>query len=56
MKTFTQNRPMIENEYELAKFDPTTGLDAAVLNETLVKIQNTDTDEPRALVFAKAYA
>ena len=56
MKTFTQNRPMIENEYELAKFDPTTGLDAETLKATLEKIQNTDTDEPRALVFAKAYA
>ncbi|MBQ2774022.1 MAG: hypothetical protein IJF45_06775, partial [Clostridia bacterium] len=56
MKSFTQNRPMIENEYELAKFDPATGLDVEILRQKLQEIQDTPTDEPRPLVFAKAYA
>ncbi|MBE6603925.1 MAG: hypothetical protein E7636_06365 [Ruminococcaceae bacterium] len=56
MKSFTQNRPMIENEYELANFDPATGLDVEILRQKLQEIQDTPTDEPRALVFAKAYA
>ncbi len=56
MKNFTQNRAYIENEFELAKFDRSTGLDPDVLLETFKTIQATETNEPRQIVCANAFA
>lgn len=56
MKKFSQNRKYIENEFEQAKFDASTGLDAKVLFEKLVEIQETKTTQPRQIVCANAYA
>ena len=56
MKNFTENRKHIENAFEEAVYDASTGLDADTLFAKLKKIQETETDEPRELVCAKAYA
>lgn len=56
MKSFAENRPYIENEFEQAHFDAATGLSAQQLKEELDRIQATDTDRPRELVCADAYA
>ncbi len=56
MKNFLQNRKYIENEFENATFDRSTGLDANILFESLKKIQETNVDEPRQIVCAKAYS
>lgn len=56
MKSFNENRKYIENAFEEAVYDRSTGLDADILFAELKKIQETETDEPRQLVCAKAYA
>ncbi len=56
MKKFTDVRKYIENEFENANFDTSTGLDPEVLSKKLKEIQNTETDTPRQIVCAKAYA
>ena len=56
MKNFTQNRPYIENEFEQACFDTTTGLDADVLMQSLNDRQQEASDLPFPLVYANAYA
>lgn len=56
MKSFHENRPLIENEFENAKFDKSTGLDANELFERLSEMQAADTDSPRPIFRAKAYA
>ena len=56
MKKFIENRPFVENEFQNAHFDESTGIGANELYEALQKIQDTPTDEPRPLVCAEAYA
>lgn len=56
MKIFAEDRPYIENEFENARFDTSTGLDTKILSEKLCEIQSTNTDEPRQIVCAKAYS
>ncbi len=56
MKSFAENRPFIENEFENARFDASTGVSPQELYITLKAIQNTETDEPRPLVCARAFA
>lgn len=56
MKNFFKNRQYIENEFENAHFDSSTGLGADVLREKLCEIQQEITDEPRQIVCAKAYS
>ena len=56
MKPFAQSRPLIENEFENAHFDPATGLDADTLFAHLVQMQETPTDEARPIVCARAFA
>jgi len=56
MKSFNENRPFIENEFENAHLDPSTGLSPAELEAELSRIQEAPTDEPRPIFCAKAYA
>ena len=56
MKNFLNDRQYIENEFENARFDASTGLEPEILAEKLCEIQATKTDEPRQIVCAKAYS
>lgn len=56
MKTFTENRPFIENEFEEAHYDPSTGLSPKALEAGLAAFQDSPTDLSRPIVCAKAYA
>ena len=56
MTSFELNRKYIENEFENAKFDVSTGICADDLCETLKAIQKRETQEPRQIVCAKAYS
>ena len=55
-RSFYANRPFIENEFEHAKFDTSTGIDPAVLYESLKEISDAPTDEPRPIVHAKLFS
>ena len=54
--SFLKNRPLIENEFENAVFDPSTGMSAEVLYEKLLEYQNANTDLSRPVLCAQAYA
>ena len=56
MKTFIENRKHIENEFENAVFDTSTGLDADIMYEKFKEIQDAPTDESRQIVYANAYS
>ena len=55
-RSFFENRPLIENEFEDAEFDPSTGIDPAILYENLKKMSDTPTDTPRPIVHAKLFS
>lgn len=55
-QTFKENRAFIENEFEHAHFDSATGESADALYEALLAMQNSDTDKPRLIFCAEAYA
>ena len=54
--SFEQNRPLIENEFENASFDPSTGKSAEVLYEELLALQNSESDKSRPILCSEAYA
>lgn len=54
-RSFCTNRPLIENEFQNAKFDASTGIDPSVLFEELKKMSDSPSEEPRELVYAKAF-
>ncbi len=56
MKRLRDVRALVDNEFELARFDPSTGLQAEELFRRLDEIQKTDTDIPRQTLMADAYA
>lgn len=56
MQAFKENRPYIENEFEHACFDPSTGLSAQALFEELSRMQAESGSEPRPLERAKAFS
>lgn len=56
MLKFKDNRQHIENEFEMAVFDNNTGLPIDELTAHLKSIQAQETDMPRQLVCANAYA
>ena len=56
MKSFSENRKHIENEFEMAVFDKKTGLSAEEIAKYLQEIQSDETDTPRQIVCANAYA
>jgi len=56
VKPFAENRPYIENEFQYAKWDETTGYSPEVLFEKLQEMQNERTDMPRPILCANAYA
>jgi formate C-acetyltransferase len=56
MLNFEENRKYIENEFEMAAFDKKTGLTVDELTEYLKNVQANDTDTPRQIVCANAYA
>ena len=56
MATFNENRKYIENEFEMAVFDKQTGLSADKLTKHLQNIQSSDSNIPRQILCAEAYA
>lgn len=54
--SFAENRPFIENEFENAHFDISTGESAQALYEALLAMQNSDTVKSRPIFCAEAYA
>ena len=56
MRTFQENRPYIENEFETAKFDESTGWAWERIKQRLIALQNTPSDEPRRIFCANIYA
>lgn len=56
MKNFYENRPLIEHEFEKAKFDESTGISSDEMFNKLQEIQNQPTDLPRQIVCANTYA
>lgn len=56
MKNFQKDRPYIENEFEQAQFDRSTGLDSDILYEKLVAMLEEETDLHPQIVHANAYA
>ena len=57
MANFFENRKFIENEFENANYDVTTGKSAEELEKTLIEMQeNSKIDEDRELLCANAYA
>ena len=54
--SFCANRALIENEFENAEFDPSTGIDPNTILETLREINDKPSEEPRQIVCAKAFA
>jgi len=56
MMNFENDRKFIEKEFEMAVFDKDTGLSAEELTNRLKEIQSEDTDMPRQIVCANAYA
>ncbi|MBQ8309503.1 MAG: hypothetical protein IJX80_00640 [Clostridia bacterium] len=56
MNTFECNRKYIENEFEEAVWDQSTGLTPEQLSLGLQAFQNGDSEEPRPMICAKAYA
>ncbi len=56
MKPFAVNRALVQNEFEEACWDETTGLSAELLFEKLSEMQKTETDRPRPIVRAEIYA
>ena len=55
-RSFYANRPFIENEFEYAKFDTSTGIDPAILYESLKEMSDAPTDEPRPIVYARLFS
>ena len=55
-RSFYANLPFIENEFENAKFDTSTGIDPAVLYESLKEMSDAPTDAPRTIVHAKLFS
>jgi len=56
MKTFEENRPYIQNGFEEAVFDPSTGMDAKSLYEKLVEIKKNLFDRPPQTIYATTFA
>ena len=56
MENFFENRKYIQNEFEMAVFDKSTGLPPDELSAYLRGVQESETDLPRPLVCANAYA
>ena len=56
MKDFLTNRPFIENEFEEARFDESTGLSAEELFQKLTDIQTGASDLPRQILCANTFA
>ena len=54
--SFYANRPLIENEFENAQFDTSTGIDPAVLLETLKEMSDAPTEDPRPIVHARLFS
>ena len=54
--SFYANRPFIENEFENAEFDASTGIDPAVLYESLKEMSDAPTDDSRPIVHAKLFS
>ena len=56
IRPFYANRPLIENEFENAEFDTSTGMDSAILYENLKKMSDAQSDVPRPIVHAKLFS
>ena len=56
MQAFCKNRQFIENEFENAEFDISTGISPNILLENLKKMSDAPTDEPRPIVHAKLFS
>lgn len=56
MKKFVENRQYIENEFENAKYDETTGIAADILFEKLCELQNHSSDKSRPIFCANTFA
>jgi formate C-acetyltransferase len=56
MKTFFTDRPYIENEFEQAVYDTSTGLDSDILFEKLIEMQKETSDLHPQIAQANAYA
>lgn len=56
MLDFEKNREYIQNEFEEACFDESTGKSHTVILEELQKIQANQSEKPRQIVVASAYA
>ncbi len=53
---FNQNRAYVENEFEMANFDKSTGLSKEELAVRLKEFQQTEYDLPRQIVFANIFS
>ena len=56
VKSFSENRHFIENEFEEAFYDASTGLDENALLRALEELKIAGGDLPYPIVYAKAYA
>ncbi len=56
MKKFIENRAFIENEFQNAKYDASTGMSVEALVKALTQIRDMPTDESYQAVYSKAYA
>ncbi len=56
IRSFCANRSLVENEFENAEFDPSTGIDPTVLYESLKEMSDAPTADPRPIVHAKLFS
>lgn len=54
--SFYENRPFIENEFENAAFDTSTGIDPTILLKDLKEMSDAPTDDSRPIVHAKLFS
>ena len=55
-RSFYANLPWIQNEFENAEFDISTGIDPHVLLEALKEMSDAPTDDPRPTVYARMFS
>ena len=55
-RSFYANLAWIENEFQNAEYDVSTGIAPSILLEDLKKMSNVPTDDPRPIVHAKLFS
>ena len=56
MNSFLENRKYVQNEFEEARWDESTGLSPQIIASGLEEIKNVHADQPWQTVYAKGYA